>query len=110
MQAKRTGGPGRSVVVASLPESSARTGHDSSQGRVRARPPPPRRNPRRLIGRSPTGLERSVMMALPGPPSGGGRLLRALIPELLARDDPHDQVREPAAPREVVNHPLDQRA
>ena len=91
---------GGSFGAASLPESSARTGNDSSQGRVKASPPPPRRNPRRLIGLAPASPERSVISASPRtPPARRRGSLRSLVPELLARDDPHDQVREAAPPR-----------
>ena len=68
MQANRTGGFGRSVGATRLPESSARTGNDSSQGRVRAsaaaaaeETPPADRS----IARA---LERSVISALPSRP------------------------------------------
>ena len=62
-------------------------------------PPPPRRKPRRLTGRSPADSDRSVISALPDTPRLGATAhSRSLVSELLAGDDPHDQVRE-AAPR-----------
>jgi hypothetical protein len=93
-----------------LPVSWARTGHDSNQGRVSARPPLPRRNPLRLIGPS-LQLERSVMIAPSSHSPGEARVLvRALEPKLLAQDNPHDHVREATPVIGIFYHSINQRA
>ena len=84
MQAKRTGGSGGSVGAARLPESSARTGSDSSQGRARASAPaaaeevPPADRPRR----PPHSIGRSSRPLPTRPGRGATCSLRSLVPEL----------------------------